>query len=394
MKILFVSSDDPNNVKSWSGTTRHMARAFESQGATCVAVRLADVVLPFTLAKRYFWKALNYDYIRQHAASTQLQYAAHVAYLAWRHDPDVILSTHAYPFAFARTRAIQVCWADACFASLAGYYPHLQRPAPVFYRTALALERRALANLDLILYSSQWAADGAIAAHGVEPSRVGVIPYGANLRRAPDEKQALSSAAQRPRDRCELISIGVDWHRKGMPKAIALAAVLNNRGLPTRLTIVGARPSNGETFPDFVELVGFIDKSTSDGERRLGELLSRSHFHVLFSSVEACAVSLAEANAWATPNIASNAGGVSFAVVDGQGGKVFDLFADVEDIADFIAPAVRDASAYAAMSRAARAEYDGRLNWSLSARRAIQAIAGRDPNTSGQLKQLNLGLRT
>jgi hypothetical protein len=63
--------------------------------------------------------------------------------------------------------------------------------------------------------------------------------------------------------------------------------------------------------PEFVNVIGFIDKQTTDGERALTKLLLRSHFHVLFPSAEAFGVVFAEANAHAVPNLLLTTSAVS-----------------------------------------------------------------------------------
>lgn len=158
---------------------------------------------------------------------------------------------------------------------------------------------------------------------------------------------------------------GAEWERKGMSRAIELASLLNARGLPTELTIVGARPPN-DGLPAFGTAEGFIDKRQADGERRLSELLIRSHFHVLFSQAEAFGVVFAEANAHAVPNIASDVGGIPSAVVNGLGGQRFDPAAPLADVAAYVEGCMRERQRYLDLCRNARREYDERLNWRVS----------------------------
>jgi glycosyltransferase involved in cell wall biosynthesis len=176
----------------------------------------------------------------------------------------------------------------------------------------------------------------------------------------------LRSISKRNADRCRLIAIGVDWHRKGMPRAIELAAALNAAGQPTELVIVGCEAPPGTPLPEFVRLEGFIDKRSPDGEKRLASLLMQSHFHVLFSTAEAFGIVFAEANAHAVPNITWDTGGISSAVVNNKGGRCFDVQRAVSEIADFIKSCMLDRNQYVALALGALQEYEQRLNWELS----------------------------
>ena len=43
----------------------------------------------------------------------------------------------------------------------------------------------------------------------------------------------------RPNDRCRLLFVGIGWERKGGDVAVEVARLLNDRGLPTELTMLG-----------------------------------------------------------------------------------------------------------------------------------------------------------
>src|SRR6266446_2429690 len=106
------------------------------------------------------------------------------------------------------------------------------------------------------------------------------VAFGANFVNVPSREDAINSAKRRSEEICRLISVGVDWDRKGMARSIRLAATLNARGLRTQLDIVGCRPpaigsplaSFEAMLPDWVTVHGFIDKRTEHGEATLSKL--------------------------------------------------------------------------------------------------------------------------
>jgi ribosomal protein S18 acetylase RimI-like enzyme len=382
MKVAYITTYDPFDRAHWSGLGHAFMQALVDAGANVkpLGPLSTDRAMVGRLKGAFYRRALgkSYEYDRERIPC--LGYARQAMAKLARGEYDVVLSPGAIPVSRLDCAQPIAIWADATFAGYVEHYGLADRLARETLCAGEATERAAYARASLLIFASQWAADSAAKTYGVDPAKILVVPFGANFLHPPDRDAAMRGVDARPNDRCELISIGVDWARKGMPRAVALARALNERGLPTRLTIIGARPPAGERLPDFVELAGFIDKRTPDGEAHLGALLSRSHFHVLFTKAEAFGIVFAEANAWAVPNIASDVGGIATVVVEGRGGRRFAPDAEINVVADFVASHVVDKLAYALLARAARDECERRLNWSVSgaiAKGALEALCDR-----------------
>jgi glycosyltransferase involved in cell wall biosynthesis len=227
------------------------------------------------------------------------------------------------------------------------------------------------------MFSSEWAASSAVADYGVNPEKIKVVPFGANFIMVPAREVVLQSVATRSMESCQLITIGVDWYRKGIPSAIELASTLNDQGIRTELTVVGATAPSGVSLPDFVKLTGFIDKQAPDGEQRISQLLKQSHFHVLLSAADATPHVFSEANAHAVPNIASDVGGVGTVVVNDRGGRRFSLATPIGDVAEYIRSYMLNRDRYVDLCISARRQYDDRLNWNTAGilvRRYLEAV--------------------
>jgi glycosyltransferase involved in cell wall biosynthesis len=114
--------------------------------------------------------------------------------------------------------------------------------------------------------------------------------------------------------------------------------------------------------------------------------LLRSHFHVLFPTAEAFGVVFAEANEHAVPNITWDVGGIASAVINDKGGRCFNPQHPISDIAAYIKPHVLDRDRYAVLARAARQEYEERLNWAVAGvavKKELEAVVRRgvgEPN--------------
>jgi glycosyltransferase involved in cell wall biosynthesis len=365
MRVGYVTIYDPSDRLKWSGLGHAIMQALIRQGMDVKAVGpLATVYSRLDRLKRSCYKRLlrqRYEYARKSRPCREYARQVSEKLFGWEHD--IVFSVGSLPVSRLQCNQPIVIWADTTFACYIEHYGLVQTLCAESIRAGHATENLAYQRASMLIFASEWAAASAMADYRVDPAKVKVVPFGANFLNTPIRQDALNAVASRPSDRCELITIGVDWVRKGMPRAIALAGLLNERGLPTRITVVGCRPPTGTVVPEFVRVEGFIDKRMADGERRISDLLLSSHFHVLFSTAEAFGVAFAEANAHAVPNISSDVGGTRTAVVNNRGGQRFDLNAPLSRVADYVQSLLKDKNAYDALGSRARMEFEERLNW-------------------------------
>lgn len=232
-------------------------------------------------------------------------------------------------------------------------------------RDGNAADRAALERCKLAIYSSQWAADSAIADYGADPDKVKVVPFGANVesQRTYDEVRAMIASS--PSDRCRLLFVGVDWSRKRGDIALAIAQRLNDEGLRTELMVVGCDPKIGGTTPAFVRLSGYLNKATDEGRVRLCHLYAQSHFLISPSRAETYGLVLAEACAFGSPCLTSDVGGIPTIVRDRINGRTFDV-TDIETVCADIEGLMADRLRYEQLALSAFDEYEKRLNWDVT----------------------------
>jgi glycosyltransferase involved in cell wall biosynthesis len=171
--------------------------------------------------------------------------------------------------------------------------------------------------------------------------------------------------ARRPRDRCNLLFVGIGWQRKGGDVAVEVARLLNERGLSTQLTLLGSDAP--QDLPGFVNRLGFIDKKTPQGREQFNEVFGSSHFLLLPARAEAFGVVLCEAGSFGVPCIATRTGGIPTIVRNGENGMLFATD-DPSRMADSIQNLFRDSRRYDAMAQSSFAEYRARLNWNVAGR--------------------------
>lgn len=377
LRVAYVTLYDPNDQRQWSGLGHAIMHALREQDASVTPFgplrsRL-DLVKGIAERVHRVFSRKYYEFQRERVVAWD--YALQVSRKLAAQSFDVVFAPGApIPISSLSCRQPIVLWSGATFGALIDHYGFVHGNCRASIRAGHRMERSALARASLLLFASDWAANSAIRDYDADPSKVKIVPFGANLRSPPARAEVLRHIAARPTDRCHLISVGVEWERKGIPRVIELAAALNERGVPADLTVVGCSPPEPRKLPPWVTVTGMIDKDAEGGERRLGDLFARSHFHVLLSSAECFGLAFCEANAWGVPNLAADVGGIPTAVRHGKGGWRFDGAQSIASMADFVAKQFGDRSGYPKAAERARDEYETRLNWQVAGKTAMDHV--------------------
>jgi glycosyltransferase involved in cell wall biosynthesis len=278
----------------------------------------------------------------------------------------VLTSYSSLPFAKLDTSKPKVFWADAVFANMVDYYKVYSNLCSESLKFGNQMEDEALRNATCAVYSSEWAANAAIKFYGVSPEKIKVVPYGANI----DVNYTLQDIQNRAKclsfEVCNLLFLGREWHRKGGDTAVAIAEQLNNRGIKTKLSIVGADPGKEFRNLDFVDVFGFIKKSEKKGRDLLNQLISDSHFLLLPSRADCTPIVINEMNAHGIPVITTNEGGIPSLISEGINGYMFDKDSSIELFADCIENIFTNRQKYIELSKSSFNEYQTRLNWDYS----------------------------
>jgi glycosyltransferase involved in cell wall biosynthesis len=291
------------------------------------------------------------------------------AQLAAMQDIDVVFSPGTVPIARLRTDKPIVFWTDATYGAIVDEYVWEPPASARSRRLGDAMELEAIARAALAIYCSDWAARSAIERYGANAAKVKVVPFGANVATARTRDDLERLIASRESDRCRILYIGMGWERKGGDIAMRVAQRLNERGLPTRLTMLGQPPPAGTKLPDCVNVAGFIDKRTDEGKRRFDELFGSSHFLILPARAEAFGVVLCEAGSFGVPCLASRVGGIPTIVRDEVNGRTFPRECDPDLYASYVLDRFAEFdSRYRALARSSFDEYTSRLNWDVAGR--------------------------
>jgi glycosyltransferase involved in cell wall biosynthesis len=156
--------------------------------------------------------------------------------------------------------------------------------------------------------------------------------------------------------------------------AVEATRLLNRRGLQARLTVLGP---HGTAHPEpFLRLLPFLPKGTPEADAALGEYISRAHLFVLPTRADCAPVSIAEANAYAVPAVASAVGGIPSMIEPGRNGELLEPGASPEAVADCIAAMVGDRASYERLALGAYSVFRERLNWGVAIDRFGELASG------------------
>jgi glycosyltransferase involved in cell wall biosynthesis len=375
VNTAYVTTDDPADVRSWSGTYLYIAKALSAHGLEL------DPLGPLRMKHEFLFKAkeacyrfaLRRRHPRDREPAIARSYADQVApRIRPKHDLVFAVGTLAIPYLECEQPI--AFWSDATWAVMVDFYPVYSNLSTTSLRHGHALEKAALERSALAIYSSDWAARSAVEDYGLEPDRVAVVPFGANMDSQLTDSEADDVVARRSDDVCRLLFIGAEFERKGGRLALDVARRLNDAGLVTQIDVVGPWPA-GTEVPSFARPFGFVDKSSPEGRELLRSLLLEAHFLLLPSRAECSAIVLCEAAAHAVPALASRVGGSPTIVRDGANGMLFDRDAGPDEYAAFV-QGVFGSPAYRALALSSLDESRRRLNWDVAGTRVRELVEG------------------
>jgi glycosyltransferase involved in cell wall biosynthesis len=214
-----------------------------------------------------------------------------------------------------------------------------------------------LENSFRIIYSSEWAKDKTIEFYAIDPKKISVVEFGANIPTPQNYSIDINM------DICRLVFIGKNWEKKGGDKVLQVYEILKEENFPCSLTIIGSTPEDDWEEDEDLTIIPFLDKSKKEDLEKLCDILSESHFLVLPTQFDAFGIVFCEVSAYAIPSITANVGGVGQAVKDGKNGFLLSPDATASDYAEKIKTIFSDKENYFKLRQSSRNEFDTRLNW-------------------------------
>ena len=361
LKIAYVASYNAKDVNNWSGTGAAMARLLEKHigdieyiDSLSVRENIFDI-----LTKKTIKLFTNKRYATDRTEKASRQFAQTVDEKIAGKEFDLIFSPGTIPVAWLKTKIPIVFWTDATFSSMVGYYFNDLSKGAI--RNGNKVEKQALENCRLAIYCSPWAANSAINDYGVDPNKVHIVPFGANIENGATAEFSIKKAA----GPVNLLFVGKEWERKGGSIAVDTLFELEKAGIPATLTIVGCRPPK-QPHTKNIQVYEFLDKNIKEEFDILNKLYRAADFFLLPTRSECFAIVLSEALSFGLPALTTNTGGLSSIVDDGINGFLFPLAATGKDYADKIEAVIGNPEHYSSLRIGARKKFEEVLNWDSS----------------------------
>ena len=348
MKIAFISSLNPTDIHSWSGTLFHIYTSLAKVNEMVwIGSEILAEVRDFHINNRKgsFFMPECYAMMIGKLLSNELREGHY----------DILIYRDFYFCAYLTTNIPIVHIGDTTFHLFKDY---LNIQDKELENLCEDLENRSLHKANKLLYSSEWAKRDAIEHYKVAPENIEVIEFGSNL-----ESTKIYPKKKPTQSNCKLLFVGTNWIMKGGDKAIETCYTLREKGINCELTIVGSSPLN-RIDEQFIKVYPFIDKNTMEGKELFTQLYKESHFLIVPTLFDCYGIVFCEAAAYGIPSLATNVGGVGQIIHNGENGFLFSLKTDGTEFAECIIQTM-EKDTYKALSDSAFADFSRRLNWNV-----------------------------
>ena len=370
--VAFLTTTDPNNKRSFSGTHYYMLHTLKKIFHEVVPlgpVKLSNsikwieylkVILTFARGKRY---NRNHSELRAKFYSKIFQKQLNDKKI------DLIIAAAASPsISYLNTDIPIIHVTDATFQLMVGYYEAFSNLSKSSVIESDKIELRSIKNSTLSIYSSGWAAKSAINYYGKEKDKVFQIPYGVNTNKIPDRELIYLKASNKT---CKLLFLGVNWKRKGGDIAFATLMELLQMPLATELTICGCRPPKNVKNKQ-LHVIPYLDKNFESDHDAFSKLMLDTNFIILPTRADCTPMAFPEAAAYGIPVITTYTGGVPDIIENNVNGFCLPYQATPKEYCDIIFAIFSDKTRYNSLITSSRNKYEEQLNWNAWGKRIKQ----------------------
>ena len=357
MKIAYISIDDPRNHISWSGLKLNIYNILKKLNHDVKIIGpLRDYNrIPFII-QREAYKLFNQKYESERKIYLSKIYAKKIYDNLKLEKFDLIFTSDTYLLSYLNTKTPIILWTDVTFKT---YYSHYFNKFKINQKSFLEannLEKLSLKKINKIILTSKWSKNETIKNYKINKNKIEIIPFGSNINE--NRKVIIKN---KKNDILKLITVGVDWDRKGVDKSIQVVKFLNDNGCKSELTIIGS--TRKKNFPKFIKQIGFLNKNIPTDNQRIKNYFKNSDLHILMTKSEACGVVFAEANSYGLYNITHDVGGVSGMIRNNHNGKLFKINDSYKKIGNYIIELNNDKKKFLDLRKKSLEFYISNLSW-------------------------------
>ncbi len=372
-KVAYITTSDPNDKHAWSGTTHYVWKSLHSHFSQIdvlgpdepkFTVFICKVIHAFSLA---LGKRFDYRHSAMYAKACARMFEKKME----GKNYDLIISPAGVAYiGYLKTKTPKVLVLDRTIAGTINYHNIFKKLWKFSERQSINTDKVAMHNCELIVFSSQWAADIAIKEYKLPKEKTLVLPFGANMDNLPSADYVFSH--KKPGS-CNLLLIGVYWENKGVDIAVNAVNELVKMGFDAKLTVCGCVPPAGFKN-ERVTIIPFLNKNSEEGRKKLEELFLSHTFFILPTRFDCTPIVFCEASAYALPILSSNTGGVGGHITEGKNGFLIDFNNSGKGYAQKIAEILNEKGRYELLCNTTREAYDSRLNWNKWSEKFTEAV--------------------
>lgn len=361
LKFAYLSAEDPNNKKVWSGTHYSIFKSLKTIGSV-------DVLGPYEPKARVLVsRVLNQIYLKlfnkrvsyRHSKIVSRGYAYYFnSKLQGKKYDFIIAPAASCEIAFIETNIPIIYITDGTFAGCLGYHKSLSNLTKKSIKEGNEIEQRAISRSKTVIVSSEWAKKSVMNDYHKDSNEIKVIPYGANFENIPSVNELNFEVPKI----WKLFFVGVYWESKGGDIAFNTFKILLQKGYDVELTILGCVPPAGIKH-DKMKVIPFIDKNSTDGQEQMKSIYNEQHFLILPTRFDCTPIVINEASAFGIPGLIANSGGVGGHLKNNENGFLIPYEDQGEAYAMKIEVLINDPDSYIKLRKQTRQLYEDQLNW-------------------------------
>ena len=375
IKIGYLSSGNPYDRYTWSGTYYKMRESLELQGFDVKWIKITRPgILPKLIIIVYkLFAVLQSKKISDVFLKAMVPFYKFEPEIRDFKNFDIIFAPCCGPYLNKVNTHIPIIYmSDASPAALFGYYS--KNLSNFNMRQANELEKIALDKCAAIIYGSEWAKQISVREYSQQEDKIHVLELGANIDER-DINAVISKKVIKDYDGLlNILFMGVDWDRKGGEIAVEATRILNERGINSKIHIIGIRecPDSCKDKP-YVNYVGFLDKNKPDEYNLFIDYLALADIHLLPTKAECAGVVFCESASCYIPSFTFLTGGTGNYVIDGKNGYKLPLGSTSAEFANLIEGVIKRGELQS-LKMSSRKLYEERFNWTVWGKKMTSII--------------------
>ncbi len=363
LKIGIITSADPNDKRSWSGTYYKMQNALKNEFSTVISLGPVELTGFQTYSMNFKIKVCSIfhqiifkkKYNRNHNNIKSKYHGRFFEKQINKYSPDILFAPSAnVQIAHLKTKVPLCYYCDTTVSLMVDYYKSSDDFSKKSLMISNSIEQLAIENSATNVFPSLWACESAKKDYGSRQTFL--VKMGANIDEDPKSEDLVRSYD----NEINILFVGVDWDRKGGPIILETLELLNSKGYNISLTVVGCNPP--KSHPK-MKVIPFLDKNKEKDSKKLDQIYKKAHLFFMPTRAECYGIVFCEANAYGLPVIGTDTGGVSSVIENGINGYILPINANCTDYFKLIAALIDDSKRFESLAITSRNKYLKELNW-------------------------------